>query len=120
MVDVGATAEKVVQPVAESQTGPAVSPAGPPAQPTAAPATDAKEEKTQPAGTAKPGEEKAAPPLLALEPEPTARPRPPVERFGTSVEFVSRPADGARLAREENKLLFVLHLSGNFEDACFT
>jgi len=40
--------------------------------------------------------------------------------FGTSVEFVSTPTEAAKQAKKEQKLLFVLHVSGNFEDPRFT
>ena len=63
----------------------------------------------------KPSEPKPA------EPEPLSSATPPAcETFGTQVQFVGNPADAARLARQENKLMFVLHLSGNFEDDKFT
>jgi hypothetical protein len=45
---------------------------------------------------------------------------PACESYGTAVEFLSRPAEAARQALREDKLLFVLHVSGNFEDAKFT
>ena len=40
--------------------------------------------------------------------------------FGTTVEFVDTPSAAARQARKEQKLVFVLHVSGNFEDPRFT
>ena len=40
--------------------------------------------------------------------------------FGTKVEFVSTPSEAARLAKNEQKLVFVLHVSGKFEDPRFT
>jgi hypothetical protein len=40
--------------------------------------------------------------------------------FGTSVEFVDTPSAAAQRARKEQKLVFVLHVSGNFEDPRFT
>jgi hypothetical protein len=40
--------------------------------------------------------------------------------FGTSVKFVKDPQDAFRLAGEEKKIVFLLHLSGNFEDANLT
>ena len=40
--------------------------------------------------------------------------------FGTSVDFVDTPSEAARLAKKEEKLVFVLHVSGNFEDPRFT
>lgn len=41
-------------------------------------------------------------------------------RFGTQVEFVDSPSEAARKARQEQKLVFVLHVSGHFEDPRFT
>ena len=46
--------------------------------------------------------------------------RPPTSLLGTSVEFVDNPAVAARTAAREEKLLYVLHVSGNFEDPQFT
>jgi hypothetical protein len=40
--------------------------------------------------------------------------------FGTSVEFVDTPSEAATKAKKEEKLVFVLHVSGNFEDPRFT
>jgi hypothetical protein len=39
---------------------------------------------------------------------------------GTNVNFLSTPTEAARKARENNKLTFLLHISGNFEDQDFT
>ena len=39
---------------------------------------------------------------------------------GTSLEFVSTPKDAARQALKEEKLVFVLHISGHFEDPALT
>jgi len=39
---------------------------------------------------------------------------------GTNVNFLSTPSEAARKARENNKLTFLLHISGNFEDTDFT
>jgi hypothetical protein len=36
------------------------------------------------------------------------------------VDFLGSQAEAAREARRERKLLFVLHISGNFEDSKFT
>jgi hypothetical protein len=41
-------------------------------------------------------------------------------RFGTKVQFVDTPSEAARLAAKEEKLVFVLHVSGHFEDPRFT
>jgi hypothetical protein len=40
--------------------------------------------------------------------------------FGTSVEFAESPEAAAAQAKKEEKLVFVLHVSGNFEDPRFT
>jgi hypothetical protein len=40
--------------------------------------------------------------------------------FGTSVHFLKTPADAAKEARKDEKLVFVLHVSGDFEDPDFT
>ena len=39
---------------------------------------------------------------------------------GTSVEFVSSPAEAAKQALKEEKLVFVLHVSGHFEEPEYT
>lgn len=39
---------------------------------------------------------------------------------GTTVEFVESPSAAARQALKEEKLVFVLHVSGHFEDPRFT
>ena len=39
---------------------------------------------------------------------------------GTAVNFVATTTEAAREARKNNKLTFLLHISGNFEDADFT
>jgi hypothetical protein len=65
----------------------------------------------------------------APEPPPAAPERPAAEEsaatcagesYGTSVKFLNSPAEAARQARTAGKLLFVLHVSGNFEDSRFT
>jgi len=40
--------------------------------------------------------------------------------FGTSVTFVKTPSQAAQQALQEQKLVFVLHVSGNFETPDFT
>jgi hypothetical protein len=40
--------------------------------------------------------------------------------YGTSVHFEKTPSDAARKALKEEKLVMVLHVSGNFEDPAFT
>jgi hypothetical protein len=41
-------------------------------------------------------------------------------KHGTSVDFKDSPTEAARLAREQEKLVFVLHVSGHFEDPGIT
>ena len=68
------------------------------------------------------------PPLLQPEdrhpPQPpvveAAPPQPPGETYGTQVLFMNNREAAADLARRDHKLLFVMHISGNFEDSCFT
>jgi hypothetical protein len=40
--------------------------------------------------------------------------------FGTSVQFMKTPLDAAKQAKQDQKLVFVLHVSGDFEDPDFT
>jgi|SRR5579862_524967 len=40
--------------------------------------------------------------------------------FGTSVKFVKTPSEAGRQALNEEKLVLVLHVSGQFEDPDFT
>jgi hypothetical protein len=70
------------------------------------------------------------PPVPAPPPVPVVSPAPvcavpnqcKVEQgtFGTTVQFVRNPAEAGRLAAKEHKLMLVLHVSGNFEEARFT
>jgi hypothetical protein len=50
----------------------------------------------------------------------TTTPRPGEGCFGTRVQFLDGPAEAAEVAARERKLLFVLNLSGDFEDSRFT
>lgn len=65
-------------------------------------------------------------PLLGLagEGKPAAKPAEKAEaacgNHGTSVEFLDSPSEAAARAKKEQKLVFVLHVSGNFEDPRFT
>jgi hypothetical protein len=40
--------------------------------------------------------------------------------FGTTINFVDTPREAAQLAKKDGRLVFVLHVSGNFEDPRFT
>ena len=95
-------AQPVLQMV--SQPAPAVSRPAP-----AAPADPAPRPRPAPAP--------AAPPRLQA-PVPVVR--HPTESYGTQVDFLGIPEEAAEQARREKKLLFVLHVSGNFEDPHFT
>ena len=44
----------------------------------------------------------------------------PAGSYGTRVVFTDNPANAAREAKEQNKLLFVMTISGNFEESRFT
>ena len=39
---------------------------------------------------------------------------------GTAVDFLDSPKEAAALAKKEEKLVFILHVSGLFEDPRFT
>ena len=52
-------------------------------------------------------------------PQPTPK-QPPGETYGTQVLFLNNREIAADTARREHKLLFVMHISGNFEESCFT
>jgi hypothetical protein len=41
-------------------------------------------------------------------------------KYGTTVEFVATPREAAEIAKKEQKLVFVLHISGLFEDPKLT
>jgi hypothetical protein len=51
---------------------------------------------------------------------PDDKAKPAARCHGTAVEFVATPADAAKRAAEEKKLVVVLHVSGYFEDPSFT
>lgn len=42
------------------------------------------------------------------------------ETYGTSVAWAGSPTEAARKAKQEEKLVFVLHVSGHFENPRFT
>ena len=42
------------------------------------------------------------------------------QTYGTSVKWAGTPSDAATKAKAEEKLVFVLHVSGHFEDPKFT
>lgn len=40
--------------------------------------------------------------------------------YGTTIHWAGTPSEAARQAKAEEKLVFVLHVSGNFEEPDFT
>lgn len=42
------------------------------------------------------------------------------KQYGTSVVWSGSPSEAAAKAKAEEKLVFVLHVSGHFEDPAFT
>lgn len=71
--------------------------------------------------------EESPPPLpspVSAEPKGEAKaaaPQQPAgEKYGTEVLFLNNSTVAGDKARDEKKLLFVMHISGNFEDSCFT
>lgn len=57
--------------------------------------------------------------LWADEPELKTE-RAPTACHGTTIDFVDTPVEAAQLAKKEEKLVLVLHVSGYFEDPDFT
>ena len=51
---------------------------------------------------------------------PPAREERGCGKHGTSVAFVGTPSEAARQAKKEEKLVFILHVSGYFEDPKLT
>jgi hypothetical protein len=39
---------------------------------------------------------------------------------GTAINFLDTPSDAAKKAKKDEKLVFILHVSGNFEDPKYT
>lgn len=46
--------------------------------------------------------------------------KPACSNHGTTIDFLDTPAEAAKEAKKQEKLVFVLHVSGNFEDPRFT
>jgi len=62
-----------------------------------------------------PAAARANPPGSVLKPAETS-----CGDYGTAVQFVKSPSEAARLALKQEKLVFVLHVSGLFENPDFT
>lgn len=105
--------------VAPSRFAPPAAPQRP-VKPAGSPAAAAsKAIENRPAAPARPAP-LSAPPALPSSERLLADTPPDFKNYGTQVDFLDSPAEAARLAVRERKLCFVLHLSGNFEDAKFT
>jgi hypothetical protein len=65
-------------------------------------------------------------PVMGLAPAPGSEPifkdktEATCGSHGTRIDFVDTPSQAAKIAKKEEKLVFVLHVSGNFEDPRFT
>jgi hypothetical protein len=46
--------------------------------------------------------------------------KPTCGNHGTTIDFVDTPREAAAAAKKAGKLVFVLHVSGHFEDPRFT
>ena len=46
--------------------------------------------------------------------------QPSCANHGTAIDFLDSPREAAAQAKKEEKLVLVLHVSGNFEDPQFT
>jgi len=51
---------------------------------------------------------------------PVEEKAPTCGKHGTTIDFVSTPSEAATLAKKDGKLVFVLHVSGLFEDPTLT
>ena len=58
--------------------------------------------------------------VYAAELKPPAKEEGGCGKHGTSVAFVDTPSEAARQAKKEEKLVFILHVSGYFEDPKLT
>jgi hypothetical protein len=56
----------------------------------------------------------------ADRPELKTQRQPSTACHGTAIDFVDTPAEAAKLAAKQKKLVLVVHVSGYFEDPDFT
>jgi len=56
----------------------------------------------------------------AVGKNPAVQKQPTCGEYGTSVHFEDTPADAAKQAKKDEKLVMVLHVSGHFENPEFT
>jgi hypothetical protein len=130
------TEAEEVSPLAEAPPEPLFSPE--PAAVPVEPQTPVAVAQAEPPPVAEPAPKPAPDDRPVRLPEPPADPPAPAEarvcqncqppakaasapgRYGTAVDFVDDPTQAARKALQESKLLFILHVAGNFEDDKFT
>jgi hypothetical protein len=94
-----------------------------PAKPDAARKADAEQPAPRkPAPAVPDGPVNLAGIVLALDEGalPGAGCKVPRDNFGTTVQFARNPGEANHMAAEARKLTFMLHVSGNFEEARFT
>jgi hypothetical protein len=58
--------------------------------------------------------------IAPIEHPPASPPPAACSNLGTQITFLSHPPDAFRQAARANKLVLMVHLSGNFEDQAFT
>jgi hypothetical protein len=58
--------------------------------------------------------------MFIAKQEPAGKPQVVENMCGTKVPFQSSPPAACKKAKAESKLVFILHVSGNFEDPQFT
>jgi hypothetical protein len=68
-------------------------------------------------GAEPPRETKPAPPISSPVLDPMEK---SCGSYGTKIDFLESPSAAAKLAKKENKLVFILHVSGLFEDPKLT
>jgi hypothetical protein len=116
--------QRSVPPVALAQPAPFfIAPAEKPAPMAALPAPPALPQPPVALVAAPIRELAVAAPLQQIAPieAPPAAPQPAAcSTLGTQITFLSHPPDAFRQAARENKLVLMVHLSGNFEDQAFT
>jgi hypothetical protein len=66
------------------------------------------------------GQTPPAVPVPEVKPVEKVKSKPSCGSHGTSVNFLKTPQAAAERALKEEKLVFVLHVSGNFENPKFT
>ncbi|MFO0965970.1 MAG: hypothetical protein U0793_10355 [Gemmataceae bacterium] len=112
--------------VEDAKTEPAKTESPPAAAPDAGPVETPASARIDEPKTVLPGKAPALPadlfkdPLPRLAPPPKVAPVVDCTKLGTRIVFFKDPPDAFKKARDDHRLVFFIHLSGNFEDAGFT